>query len=301
MVVYWYCTFVLFSSFIFLLLSGGWNEIPWLIGLKMRLLIFHTAHVQKILLGRSENLHLQYTSTSFLLQQESNILEVSNQQHLFDRQQIAWGYDEGFFAGGRCSGKGLHVDQALMEMCVWVELGQPWRFIGHMKCSAHIFGFSNSSIKVGLLLLSRLKFASCHEFKQLPQEWVPSKNEHTTLLCWFYRILFFSLFIWSRLIAWMWMSRLYSICTLPDNGISKISITPKKLVDSGHLRSSQVDLMPTCSQVLWSNVGRNYQGYKLVAAWPRGQVSKEVGNLWGDGNWTGQTCLQKKSEDQWVW
>ena len=29
-------------------------------------------------------------------------------------------------------------------------------------------------------------------------------------------------------------------------------------------------------QVLWSNVGRNYQGYKLVAAWPRGQVSKEA-------------------------
>lgn len=29
-------------------------------------------------------------------------------------------------------------------------------------------------------------------------------------------------------------------------------------------------------QVLWSNVGRNYQGYKLLAAWPRGQVSKEV-------------------------
>ena len=36
-------------------------------------------------------------------------------------------------------------------------------------------------------------------------------------------------------------------------------------------------------QVLWSNVGRNYQGYKLVAAWPRGQVSKEVANgcQWG--------------------
>ena len=32
-------------------------------------------------------------------------------------------------------------------------------------------------------------------------------------------------------------------------------------------------------QVLWSNVGRNYQGYKLVAAWPRGQVSKEVAEL----------------------
>ena len=29
-------------------------------------------------------------------------------------------------------------------------------------------------------------------------------------------------------------------------------------------------------QVLWSNVGRNYQGYKLVAAWPKGEVSKEV-------------------------
>eukprot|EP00434_Breviolum_minutum_P009481 symbB.v1.2.008350.t1/scaffold507.1/size305965/20 len=29
-------------------------------------------------------------------------------------------------------------------------------------------------------------------------------------------------------------------------------------------------------QVLWSNVGRNYQGYKLVAAWPRGEISKQV-------------------------
>ncbi|CAJ1364748.1 unnamed protein product [Effrenium voratum] len=29
-------------------------------------------------------------------------------------------------------------------------------------------------------------------------------------------------------------------------------------------------------QVLWSNVGRNYQGYKLVAAWPKGEVSKQV-------------------------
>lgn len=30
-------------------------------------------------------------------------------------------------------------------------------------------------------------------------------------------------------------------------------------------------------QVLWSNVGRNWHGYKLVAAWPKGEVSKKVG------------------------
>eukprot|EP00931_Biecheleriopsis_adriatica_P088210 TRINITY_DN62582_c0_g1_i1.p1 TRINITY_DN62582_c0_g1~~TRINITY_DN62582_c0_g1_i1.p1 ORF type:complete len:514 (-),score=118.99 TRINITY_DN62582_c0_g1_i1:23-1534(-) len=29
-------------------------------------------------------------------------------------------------------------------------------------------------------------------------------------------------------------------------------------------------------QVLWSNIGRHYQGYKLVAAWPKGEVSKQV-------------------------
>ncbi|CAE8721527.1 unnamed protein product, partial [Polarella glacialis] len=29
-------------------------------------------------------------------------------------------------------------------------------------------------------------------------------------------------------------------------------------------------------QVLWSNVGRNYSGYKLVAAWPKGEISKQV-------------------------
>lgn len=29
-------------------------------------------------------------------------------------------------------------------------------------------------------------------------------------------------------------------------------------------------------QVLWSNVGKHWSGYKLVAAWPKGSVSKEV-------------------------
>ncbi|CAE7018107.1 unnamed protein product [Symbiodinium sp. CCMP2456] len=29
-------------------------------------------------------------------------------------------------------------------------------------------------------------------------------------------------------------------------------------------------------QVLWSNVGRNYKGYKLAAAWPKGECSKQV-------------------------
>jgi len=34
-------------------------------------------------------------------------------------------------------------------------------------------------------------------------------------------------------------------------------------------------------QVLWSNVGRNWQGYKLVAAWPKGEISKQVaGNFY---------------------
>eukprot|EP00929_Paragymnodinium_shiwhaense_P053039 TRINITY_DN26559_c0_g2_i1.p1 TRINITY_DN26559_c0_g2~~TRINITY_DN26559_c0_g2_i1.p1 ORF type:complete len:522 (+),score=126.38 TRINITY_DN26559_c0_g2_i1:37-1602(+) len=35
-------------------------------------------------------------------------------------------------------------------------------------------------------------------------------------------------------------------------------------------------------QVLWSNVGRNWKGYKLVAAWPKGDVSKEVADTFKD-------------------
>lgn len=30
-------------------------------------------------------------------------------------------------------------------------------------------------------------------------------------------------------------------------------------------------------QVFWSNVGRHWQGYKLVASWPKGEISKDVG------------------------
>merc|ERR1719454_405668 len=35
-------------------------------------------------------------------------------------------------------------------------------------------------------------------------------------------------------------------------------------------------------QVLWSNVARNWQGYKLVAAWPKGNVSKQVAESFYD-------------------
>lgn len=31
-------------------------------------------------------------------------------------------YDEGFFAGGKCSGKGLHIDQVL-----WSNVGRNWQ------------------------------------------------------------------------------------------------------------------------------------------------------------------------------
>lgn len=30
-------------------------------------------------------------------------------------------------------------------------------------------------------------------------------------------------------------------------------------------------------QVFWSNVGRHWQGYKLVASWPKGEISKDIG------------------------
>jgi len=35
-------------------------------------------------------------------------------------------------------------------------------------------------------------------------------------------------------------------------------------------------------QVLWSNVARHWQGYKLAAMWPKGQISKEVANTFYD-------------------
>eukprot|EP00928_Gymnodinium_smaydae_P074182 TRINITY_DN57246_c0_g1_i1.p1 TRINITY_DN57246_c0_g1~~TRINITY_DN57246_c0_g1_i1.p1 ORF type:complete len:506 (-),score=96.57 TRINITY_DN57246_c0_g1_i1:29-1546(-) len=35
-------------------------------------------------------------------------------------------------------------------------------------------------------------------------------------------------------------------------------------------------------QVLWSNVGRNWKGYKLAAMWPKGEVSKVVANEFYD-------------------
>jgi hypothetical protein len=37
-------------------------------------------------------------------------------------------------------------------------------------------------------------------------------------------------------------------------------------------------------QVLWSNVARNWQGYKLVAAWPRGALSKQVAECFYDSH-----------------
>ena len=51
-------------------------------------------------------------------------------------------------------------------------------------------------------------------------------------------------------------------------------------------------------QVLWSNVGKNWYGYKLLVVWPFIQVSNEVR---GGTKCTGEVELGRGGATSWKW